>query len=128
MERRSFLKGVLTSVTAGTALVRLATPGEATSLVADRDVLIGQPNVRPVNFGLTGLLGRDIFMYNDVGEMFPAGYLTEIEVSNDPDKFEWGGTIHLAPGITRATGRFVGRTTIRASSSVGNSSRTHWIK
>lgn len=110
MNRRFFLKGILTSAAAGTAMVQLATPKEVEVLAVSQEVLIGQPQSL---FYPAGLMSGDSIVYMrhpDSGEFEPIGYCTQIHLHTPiMENFSWEGTVQLVPGLKRATLEFKGR-------------------
>jgi hypothetical protein len=82
MERRNFVKGLLLSATAGTALVKLANPEEVRALTVHKDVILDQPNVLQQNVSeliAYDLPYRDVFIKSSDGRFIPVGMITRIE-------------------------------------------------
>jgi hypothetical protein len=103
MERRAFIKGVLTSVAGGTALVQLAQPGEANALIAQQGIVLAQPESKgmaPLNMAV---LDRPEMFMKLHGEYVAVGYFKSIEVHNGrlPDRSDRSWTImgKEAPGL-----------------------------
>jgi hypothetical protein len=80
MERRNFVKGLLLSATAGTALVKLANPEEIHSLTVQKDVILNQPHVRDIQELIAyDLPHRDVYIRDGRGQFIPVGMITRIE-------------------------------------------------
>ena len=113
MERRSFLKGLLVSVTAETALVKLANVREISALHTGHDVLLHQPpSGTPAPNDLVQAFMHDprVYLRSAEGRFLPLGFITElmperhpVDVSSYDDQ-----NIVMSPGLLTYTGRFHG--------------------
>lgn len=107
MERRSFLKGLLVSVSAGTAMVKLATPAETQALVVAGPVLLGQPECVVNPYGIYP--GDDVFVRRSTGEFDRIGFLRTVTVTaNISDLTTFDGEIQLVPDQRDARATFDG--------------------
>jgi hypothetical protein len=79
MERRSFVKGLLLSATAGTALVKLANPEEVHALTVQQDVVLDQFIRHPNELIAYDLPYRDVFIRGNDGQFMSIGMITRIE-------------------------------------------------
>ena len=106
MGRRSFLRGTLVSVAAGTALVTLATAEETSQLVQGPIVLgnIGQ-HYTP----LPSLCSPEVYIR--VHDRFVCvGLIREITVHQQhPEIITWDGSVELVPGLKRGEVWFKGQ-------------------
>jgi hypothetical protein len=111
MERRGFLKGMLlaTSAAASTALIRLAEPGDVEALVAQRDVLLAQPQSSSMDAVMKAWHGGGEVYARLDGEFVPIGFIKEFRVSTPiDDVVQWDGTVTVVPGLKRAQLLFEG--------------------
>lgn len=106
--RRDFLRGLLvsTSVAAGTALVKLAEPGEVTALVTQREVVLGHPEQE---FQYQGL-SPEIYMRKGDG-FICVGICTRMVVAASvvDATMAWNGEARYVPGLKRGEIFFEGR-------------------
>lgn len=107
MERRSFLRGLVASIGAGTALVKLATPEETRALTVEQPVgLVSTPKNTPFEY----IWPDDGLAYARRGDEFvPIGYITSLEVSaNAHEAMSLNGEIQLVPGLREARAKTQG--------------------
>jgi hypothetical protein len=106
MERRSFIKGLLISATAGEALVKLATPEETSALAVAQPILLKQEGGSSRPFPPFDALMSEVYIKN--GNAFQSiGFVREVSVHHDHlENFSWDGTIEIVPGFRHATARF----------------------
>lgn len=107
MERRSFLRGLIASVGAGTALVQLATPAEARALTREQPVgLVPTPQNTPFEY----VWPDDGLAYARRGDKFvPIGYITSLEITENKHELpRLDGTIELVPGLKSARAKTQG--------------------
>lgn len=108
MERRSFIKGLLVSAGAGTALVKLAVPGEAEALVVQREVMLGHLDEERC---IPNLATPEIYMRRADGAFQCVGFCTHVEVKAgwlEPG-IGWEGQVIIVPGMRGGTLYFEGR-------------------
>jgi hypothetical protein len=101
MDRRSFIRGTLISVTAAaesTALVRLASAGEAQCLTPNRAVLLGYPE--PESF--FSYESPEVYTRLNNGAFVCIGIMTRLEIEQRVDEsLTWNGEVQLMPGLKR---------------------------
>lgn len=116
MERRGFIKGLLTAVAGTAATIQLAKPGEAAALIAQRDLLLAQPEPINVDQSMEALPScPEVFCYLK-GKLVPIGFIREVHVDQPiHEVYSWGGEIavtHHQPqfvaGLKRMTMKFGG--------------------
>lgn len=99
MERRGFIKGMLAGVVGATATIKLAEPGEAATLVAQRNLLLAQPEEINVDEALTAFRGNGFEVYAKLLDkgFVPIGYIRSIQVTQDrydvTSLYGWKGEI-----------------------------------
>lgn len=102
--RRSFIGGIIASVTAGQALVKLANPEEVRALSVGKPAsLLPHATDTPID---RHLMGHAIFMQR--GDKFePVGVVTSFQISRDTiDATLRDGSSYMVPGLMRASGTF----------------------
>lgn len=107
MERRQFLQGMLASVSAGTALVQLASAEEVAALVINEPVLINQP--KPAISRLdTNIVGMVLFaQLGDMG-FVPVGVCTSLNfIRQIHQDFCLDGEHLVTPGLWEGHGEFI---------------------
>lgn len=78
MERRNFVKGLLLGLATPTdALVRLASPAEASALTVAKPVLVGQPEA--MSAARLDDLGTVVYINRGPGQYLPIGVITRTE-------------------------------------------------
>lgn len=75
MERRGFIKGLLTAVAGTVATVQLAKPGEAEALIAQRDLLLSQPEPTNLNAAMDAIQSAPEVYARVHGRFVAIGYL-----------------------------------------------------
>lgn len=111
MERRGFLKGLLlsTSASAGTALVKLATPGEVQALVPQRNVMMAQPTIAHEAPFPWADFAPECYMRRKDGRFVPVGVVTSLTVNAPVDECRFlDGTVILTQRPSRAEMEFKG--------------------
>lgn len=110
MERRNFIKGLLASVSAGTALVELAKPEQIVALQLNQPVMLTQPQPDIVELAMDEL--EAVVYIRRSGQFMPFGYITNLYMSRDvheaSNSFE--GYVTYVPGLLRAGLSFTGPT------------------
>lgn len=108
MDRRLFLKGMLTAVSAtGAAMVQIASPAEARALTTGRDVLMVQP--KPLQIPYWAGIEPEVYARIN-GEFVPIGCMRSFELQGAVGEvLSWHGTVDLAPVMTRGLLYFEGR-------------------
>ena len=105
LQRRSFLKGLIASVGAGTALVRLAFADETRALVVQQPVGLVTPSL----FAAAGYGDDGIAYVLQKGKFVPVGYITSIDMScSVDDATSCRGEVRLVPGLRSGTMCFEG--------------------
>lgn len=108
IERRTFIKGLLAAVTSTEAIVKLATPAEASALVRNAPVALQQ-------IGALTTPSQNLFdsmVYVKQGDVFqPFGYIQEVNFYRDVVETgsEYDGYVRYTPGLLRDDLRFEGR-------------------
>lgn len=111
MNRRNFLKGTLVGVTAATALVQLASPGEVEALqalaTADPHLMLGRPDIEGVPSSM--METPEVFMYVG-GKLVCVGTLVDLKVTHSQmDVTPLGAeNRQFMPGMRRLVGTFRG--------------------
>ena len=82
MERRGFIKGMLAAVAGATATVKLAEPGEAEALIAQRNVLLAQPEPADYNAAVEAITSNFQVYAKLGGKFVPIGYIQSLEVTS----------------------------------------------
>jgi hypothetical protein len=98
MNRRGFIRGMLMSATAGTALVKLASAEETQQLVAG-PVALGNVDAE---HHLPYIGSPEVFVRHN-GSFLCIGFIREIRTSlGVEDAISWDGSIVLVPGLKRS--------------------------
>ena len=109
MERRSFLRGIIGSVAAGEALVKLATPTEALELVNGADVGLVPIRKLPIHETQYPSQGTILYVENR-GSFLPVGIVTEMKFHReifDVSSYADLNAKHFVTGPMTVTGSFV---------------------
>lgn len=112
MDRRSFLRGTLISATAGgAALVQLAAPGDVKALVAQREVLMGQPDPSIIDQNMIYMYGSPVYLKDGSGNFYQVGFVTKIEITHRMIDVStaWEGTSTFVPGLKEGKLTFEGQ-------------------
>jgi hypothetical protein len=97
MNRRGFIRGMLMSATAGTALVKLAS-AEETQFLEQGTVALG--NIEPEQH-IPYMGSPEIFVRHN-GAFVCIGFIREIRTSvGVVDGMSWDGSVVLVPGLKR---------------------------
>jgi hypothetical protein len=106
MERRQFLQGLLASVSAGTALVKLATPDEALALTLNEPVIVNQPKAAIP--GESELVGNLLFVQLRKDDFVPIGVITSLNFHRELVDYTSVRDDYpqLRPGLWRGDGTF----------------------
>lgn len=117
MERRGFIKGMLASIAGGTAMIKLAEPGEAQALVAQRNLLLAQPEPADFDAATQAMMQQRLEVYAYLkGKFVVIGYLRSIQVDQPVDAlYSYEGEIRgtnpqYIAGMKEITMRFGGPT------------------
>src|SRR6267142_1121027 len=98
LDRRSFIRGMLVSATAGTAMIQLAT-AEETKLLTTGPVALGniEPEVMPPPFS-----SPEVYIRHN-GVFLCVGIIREIKTTvGVTDMVSWEGQVTMVPGLKRS--------------------------
>lgn len=105
MNRRNFLKGVLASTTATTALVTLATPQETQALAVGSEVFVSKPDKQQ----FPDLRIPELYARNEKGDFICIGYMTQISYQcSQVENLHWSGSGLIVPGLRKSNVYFEG--------------------
>lgn len=109
MQRRDFLRGILQTAAAGTALVKLATPAEAQALTVGQPVVLSHP--LPTLFP-NEACGAEVYIRRVDGKFQCIGICRQI-TTHVPlhEEVFYDGQVTLIPGLKRGELFFDGRVT-----------------
>jgi hypothetical protein len=110
MERRSFIKGLLVSASAGTALVRLASEEEVSALVVNQPTILTQPNPMRLDTAQHAfMIGGEVYVRYE-GMFVPIGFITQLHVRRAQTEVApaWDGEVQYIPGLKSASFSFSG--------------------
>lgn len=100
MNRRSFLRGTLMSVAGTTAMVQLATPAEALTLLPNHAAVLGHPE--PEFFYMAAADSPEIYVRRNDGGFVCVGICTSMRVTHTIHQMDsWQGEAMLIPGLKR---------------------------
>lgn len=106
MQRRDFLRGVLLSASAGTALIQLASPAETAALVPSQPVVLGHPE--PEFFYPSD--SPEVYVRRPNGGFVCVGLVTRLDVRQEIHReHSWTGEAILIPGLKEGQLFFEGR-------------------